>query len=65
MTANQIAQLINLAARAHMNCMIDKGETTDLVTALLRTAEERGQDEDVKVALRNLKLLNYEAPANG
>lgn len=65
MTANQIAKLIALTARSHSNCMIDSKETADLVGALLKTAEERGLHEETVTALRELNLLNYEAPANG
>ena len=65
MTANQIAQLIGLTIHAYNNGQLDPKETVDLTTALFKLAKELGIHEETVTAVREFKLLNYEAPANG
>jgi transcriptional regulator with XRE-family HTH domain len=65
MTANQIAQLIGLTTQAYTNYQLDAKETADITTALFKLAKELGIHEETVTAVREFKIRNYEAPANG
>jgi hypothetical protein len=65
MTADQIANLIGLTTQAHVNHQLDSKLTADLTTALFKLAWELGIHKETVTAVREFKLLNYEAPANG
>ena len=65
MTANQIAQLIGLTTQAHVNHQLDSKLTADLTTALFKLAKELGIHEETVTAVREFRLREYEAPANG
>ena len=65
MNANQIAQLIGLTTQAYCNYQIDAKDTADLTAALFKLAEERGVHKETVAAVREFKVQNYEAPANG
>ena len=65
MTANQIAQLIGLVTQAFNNGQLDPKEALDLTVGLFKTAGDGGIYEETRAAVREFKLRNYEAPANG
>ena len=65
MTADQIAQLIGLTIHAYNNGQLDPKEAVDLTAALFKTAGDGGIFEETQAAVREFKLRNYEAPANG
>jgi hypothetical protein len=65
MTAHQIAQLIGLTTQAYCNYQIDAKDTADLTAALYKIAEEQGIHKETVAAVREFKVQNYEAPANG
>ena len=65
MTANQIAQLIGLTTQAYVNGQLNPKETADLTCALFKTAGDGGILKETQAAVREFKLRDYEAPANG
>jgi hypothetical protein len=65
MNANQIANLIGLTTQAYVNHQLDSKLTADLTAALFKLAKELGIHEETVTDVREFKLLNYEAPANG
>ena len=65
MNANQIAQLIGLTTQGYINFQLDPKEAVDLTAALFKTAGDGGIFEETQAAVREFKLRNYEAPANG
>ena len=65
MNANEIAQLIGLVTQAYVNGQLEPKEALGLTTALFKLAGELGIHEETQAAVREFKLLNYEAPANG
>ena len=65
MNANQIAQLIGLTTQAYVNGQLDPKEAVNLTVGLFKTARDGGIFEETQAAVREFKLRNYEAPANG
>lgn len=65
MNANEIAQLIGLVTQTYNNGQLDPKEALDLTVALFKTAGDGGILEETQAAVREFKLRNYEAPANG
>jgi hypothetical protein len=65
MNADQIAQLIGLTTQAYTNYQLDAKETADITTALWKLAEDLGIHKETVAAVREFKVRNYEAPANG
>lgn len=65
MTANQIAQLIGLTTQGYINYQLDSKETADLTSALFEMAGDLGIYKETVAAVREFKIRNYEAPANG
>jgi hypothetical protein len=65
MNANQIAQLIGLTTQGYINYQLDAKETEDITTALWKLAEYHGIHKETQAAVREFKVRNYEAPANG
>jgi hypothetical protein len=65
MNANQIANLIGLTTQAYVNHQLDSKLTADLTAALFRLSKELGIHEETQAAVREFKVRNYEAPANG
>ena len=65
MTANQIANLIGLTTQAYVNHQLDTKLTADLTSALFKLAEAQGIHAETVAAVREFRILNYEAPANG
>jgi hypothetical protein len=65
MNANQIAQLIGLTTQAYVNHQITGKECSDLTAILFQTAKDLGLNAETQEALRQFRILNYEAPANG
>jgi hypothetical protein len=65
MNANQIASLIGLTTQAHVNYQLDSKETADITAALFKLAETQGVYKETLTALREFRIQNYEAPANG
>jgi hypothetical protein len=65
MNANQIAQLIGLTTQGYINYQLDSKETADITTALWKLAEDLGIHKETQAAVREFKVRNYEAPANG
>jgi hypothetical protein len=65
MTAVQIAQLIGLTTQGYINYQLESKECADLTAALFKLAEEGGQFKETLSAVREFRIRNYEAPANG
>ena len=65
MNADQIAQLIGLTTQGYINYQLDAKETADITTALWKLAEDLGIHKETQAAVREFKVRNYEAPANG
>jgi len=65
MNANQIAQLIGLTTQAYCNYQLDSKDAAELTGALFKLAEGAGIHKETVAAVREFKVLNYEAPANG
>ena len=65
MNANQIAQLIGLATQGYINYQLESKDTADITAALFKLAETQGVYKETLAALREFKVRNYEAPANG
>ena len=65
MNANQIASLIGLTTQGYINYQLEPKECADLTAALFKLAEEGGQFKETQAAVREFRIRNYEAPANG
>ena len=65
MNANQIASLIGLTTQAFTNYQLESRETADITAALFKLAETQGVYKETLTALREFRIQNYEAPANG
>jgi len=65
MNANQIAQLIGLATQGYINYQLESKEVSDITDALFKLAKDQGIYKETQAALREFKVRNYEAPANG
>ena len=65
MNSNQIAQLIGLTIQAYTNYQLDAKETAAIMAGLYKLAEDLGVHEETRLAVRQFKVRNYEAPANG
>ena len=65
MNASQIASLIGLTTQAYVNHQLDSKLTADLTAALFRLSKELGIHDETQAAVREFKLREYEAPANG
>jgi len=65
MTAQQIATLIGLTCQSYINHEITGKECADLTAILFQTAKDLGVNAETQEALRQFRLQNYEAPANG
>jgi len=63
MTAQQIATFLDMIMKSYYDRTT--GENADLSAALWELAHDRGQAEAVRELLRNGRLRDYEAPANG
>ena len=65
MNANDIANLIGLVTQAYHNGQLDPKEALNLTAGLFKTAGDGGIFEETQAAVREFKLREYEAPANG
>ena len=65
MNAHQIAGLIGLTTQGYVNYQLDSKDTAELTGALSKLAEDLGIHKETVAAVREFRIQNYEAPANG